>query len=96
MHDAIIDSHRFWCDRMGSSSIREKCDIPFNEVLEICMEGSCLWTCIYRIDADEHPYWEFGATTLGDPNYYIWALVSPMKADIIFELHGIEDRNAYL
>lgn len=97
MHDAITDSHRFWCDRMGQRGIRESSDKSFNEVLDICLDGNCLWTCIYR-SSDPHggAYWEFGATTLDQPNRYIWVLVLPEKAHELFVRYGLEDKNAYL
>lgn len=96
LHDAISCAHKFWCDELDPSGIRKKSSRTFNEVLEQCLEGSCLWTCIHRTSVSgEAPHWEFGATTLTDTNC-LWILVPLDKAQDIFERYGIEEKKHYL
>lgn len=97
VHDALIQCDRFWCDRIDVKGLRVKSDKSFNDVLDLCLEGSALWTCIYReVDTKENGYWELGCSMLTAPYYNIWICMSEKKSMPIFENYCIKDRNDYL
>jgi len=94
LHDALINSYRFWNDELTSASpLRRSTDRSFNEVLEHCLTSMAHWTCILRTEsAMEKEHWEFGASSFGDPAYYIWIQVRPDKAQEIFNRHGLKEK----
>lgn len=97
MHDALMNSYKFWNDELtGSSAIRRGADKPFNEVLNICLTSMSTWSCSFRPSSNhlDREHWEFGASSFGDPSYYIWILVRPDRAEEIFEKHNIKEKVA--
>lgn len=94
MHDALLSSYRFWNDQLASGSpLRVSTDKSFNEVLEHCFTNMAHWTCILRPESHmEKEHWEFGASSFGDPAYYIWILVRPEKAEEVFKKHHLKEK----
>lgn len=85
----------WWFDILdcNKSFARQKIDIEFEEALKWYFDKS-FPSVIFR-DSEREKFLEVGFRAMTDPDYFLWIIVPPDKANLIIESFGLKVRNQH-